>query len=137
MMEAAYSRKVYQHVLQNGHFAIELALKAALSRRYAKHPHGHQLKRLLGMKINGEKIFTLIKQDPRVYECFRMVASAWTMKDRYSTKSIRPEDAKLYLSAFRVAYEWIVKTYGLEIYTSGVCRYRWLERFRFLMGMPV
>jgi len=113
MMELAYENKIYTQVLHNGHIAIELILKSAISKEKKEHPEGHELLKLVMTKINGTPVFSELNNDPRIQVYFNQLYTAWSMHYRYESRVVSPAETLDYLMSFREAYKWIRIKYEL------------------------
>jgi HEPN domain-containing protein len=107
MMYLAYNNGIHTQVLHNGHIAIELLLKAAISRQYGRHPHGHEIRLLTDQIIGGKTILSEVNSDFTRLGNFTKIYTAWKMQYRYEVKSVAPETSARYLNAFQEAYRWI------------------------------
>lgn len=112
MMALAFENNLYNQVLHNGHIAVELVIKSAISKQYKEHPHGHEIQKLIQVELNGAKLFFEINRDPVTQKHFNIVFTAWKMHYyRYIKKSVSLTEANRYLNSFKEAYEWTKKNY--------------------------
>lgn len=106
IMDLAYQNKIYSQVLHNGHIAVELVMKSAISRQYGRHPHGHEIRKLTNVEVNGSRLLIEINKDLVDQRHFSMIYTAWKMHYRYIKKNVQPAEAIQYLNAFKEAYKW-------------------------------
>lgn len=106
MMDLSYQNNIYGQVLHNGHIALELVIKSAISRQRGMHPYGHEIRKLAKIEVNGTQLLIEINKDPTVQKHFNAVYTAWKMHYRYEKKNVPPTEAIRYLNAFKEAYKW-------------------------------
>lgn len=113
MMELAYNSGIYSQVLHNGHIALELILKSAISKEYQKHLYGHEIRKLVAIEVGSVPILHYINRDSQVQIHFNKIYTAWTMQYRYIVKPVSKNEAQVYLTAFKEAYIWTKAKYSL------------------------
>ena len=113
MMNLAFEHSIFSQVLHNGHIAVELIIKAAISREYKGHPKLHEITKLTAITINDSAILIAINSNPETKIHFNKIYTAWTMHYRYEVLSIDKTDAKNYLNSFSEAYKWIQIKYNI------------------------
>ncbi len=113
MMKLAFHNHLDVQVLHNGHIAIELLLKAAISKSHRKHPMGHEIATLMEVPVAGQAIHDALVVGSQVYFSFSALYTAWSMQYRYTNHSISRAEALNYLNAFEDAIIWTKNTYCL------------------------
>ncbi len=113
MMDLAYQNRIYSQVLHNGHIAVELILKSAMSKQYKQHLFGHEILSLVAVEIYGAPILNEINKDIATQTSFNQIYSAWSMQYRYRVKKVTGAEAGVYLNAFKEAFKWTKTKYSL------------------------
>ncbi len=86
-------------------------MKSAISRQYGRHPHGHEIRELTRVKVNGNHLLIDINGDQAAQKHFNAIYAAWKMHYRYVQKTVPQTEAIKYLNAFKEAYVWIKNKY--------------------------
>lgn len=112
MMGLSFEHKIYSQVLHNGHIAVELLLKAIFSKTNSgTHPWGHDIGKIIEQPLPVEPLFNEIKA-AGLKKDFELISSAWDMQYRYLGRETSPEDAQLYLAAYKEAIKWTKSRYA-------------------------
>ncbi len=113
MMELAFKYEIYSQVLHNGHIAVELILKSAISKEYNSHLWGHEILNLVSVPIKNIPILNELNRDAQTQIQFNKLYSAWSMQYRYRVRPVNKNEAQIYLNAFEGAYKWTKNKYSL------------------------
>lgn len=103
-----------EHVLQNGHLAIELRAKSFLQKHNVKPPETHDLSEIFQKKFN---LFSgglwgrmaLAKEDDAVRESYKKIKTAWNMNYRYMKWTYSNRDIDKHYRHYKEVLKWIDK----------------------------
>lgn len=98
--------------LQSGHVALELVMKAVISRQKGCHPDGHELNYIAGFDIDGWSIASMMLANRSVSEAFTDVESAWCMQMRYVRVPRSSDDVRSILTTYEAVFKWIQTLIG-------------------------
>ena len=104
--------ELYDHAIEQCHFALEKIMKAALLKQGIKPPQtgadGHNLLKICNAKSGGRKILLgAIKSNPKMLQFWEKVHSKWNTNLRYGFMGLTADDYDDLFEAYRGLAGWI------------------------------
>lgn len=118
--ESLASDRIWQNALEQAHFSVEIAMKAAIAKAgYVPYPDsgtkGHSLVELTKCQIGKYKktLGKAVREDRSIRPIFNEVlsAAAWQMHYRYEKHPLDPASIEDLLDKYRRIYLWVTSNY--------------------------
>jgi len=93
--------------LHSSHIALEILMKAAISKRGGKHPADHRLAVLSHTHVGGWSIASEIRLRPEMSASYSNIVSAWGMQDRYNKVRFTDDDIAWALISYKEVFRWV------------------------------
>lgn len=113
LIEYFFSQDLFlEHILQNGHLALELKAKAYLKSKNIVFPETHDLTDIFGKTSNTlpKGLWGLISSQSQ-YEsykdAYKKVKTAWNMNNRYSKWKYKERDLKTHYTHYKEVIKWL------------------------------
>lgn len=106
--EALMESDLYDHAIEQIHFALEKIMKAALLKAGTYPPLTHNLLRISNVRVGNRKILLkAIKSNPTMLLYWEKVHGRWSTDLRYGFLSLEPSDYDELFEAYRGLAGWI------------------------------
>lgn len=106
--EALMESELYDHAIQQSHFALEKIMKSALLKAGTYPPLTHNLLRISNVRVGSRKILLkVIKSNPTMLLYWEKVHGRWSTDLRYGFLSLEPSDYDELFEAYRGLAGWI------------------------------
>ena len=103
---------IYDQMMANCHFALELIMKALIRKESPHHPQAHDLVILSNYKIRNVKyLHTMIYNAGHILPLWIKICSIWDTDKRYSFIEATPDDFDEYFIAYTRVYKWMLSKF--------------------------